>query len=95
MLRTFGKHRAKRPASHRGDGLGVCAAERFALDFWCIQGLLPNPCLENIDSDALRRSLHTVRQPRRSPLALGTAERQRVLDVLLTPECVDSAPHTV
>jgi len=42
-----------------------------------------------------RAALHTVRQPRRSPLALGIAERQHVLDVLHAPEYVDSAPHTV
>jgi putative transposase len=42
-----------------------------------------------------RVPLHTVRQPRRSPLALGTAERQHVLDALHAPEYVDSAPHTV
>jgi putative transposase len=42
-----------------------------------------------------RAALRTVRQPRRSPLALGTAERQQVLDVLRAPEYVDSAPHTV
>lgn len=42
-----------------------------------------------------RVPLHTVRQPRRSPLALGTAERQHVLDTLHAPEYVDSAPHTV
>jgi putative transposase len=39
--------------------------------------------------------LHTVRQPRRSPLALGAGERQHLLDVLHAPEYVDSAPHTV
>lgn len=37
----------------------------------------------------------TVRQPRRSPLALGAAERQNVLEVLHAPEYVDLAPHTV
>jgi putative transposase len=42
-----------------------------------------------------RAPLHTVRQPRRSPLALDADERQRVLDVLHSPEHVDSAPHTV
>ena len=39
--------------------------------------------------------LHTVRQPRRSPLALDATERQQVLDVLHAPQYVDSAPHTV
>ena len=42
-----------------------------------------------------RAPLHTVRQPRRSPLALGAMERQQVLDVLHAPQYVDSAPHTV
>ena len=38
--------------------------------------------------------LHTVRRPRRSPLALTTQEREHVLDVLHSPEYVDVAPHT-
>lgn len=42
-----------------------------------------------------RAPRQTVRQPRRSPLALGVAERQEVLDVLHAPEYVDLAPHTV
>lgn len=44
---------------------------------------------------APRLPQHTVRQPRRSPLALDAVERQHVLDVLHAPEYVDSAPHTV
>lgn len=38
---------------------------------------------------------HTVRQPRRSPLALSAEEREEVMDVLHSPEYVDVAPHTV
>ena len=38
--------------------------------------------------------LHTVRRPRRSPLALSALERQGVLDVLHSPEYVDVAPRT-
>jgi putative transposase len=37
---------------------------------------------------------HTVRRPRRSPLALNADERQRVIDVLHSPEYVDVAPRT-
>lgn len=39
--------------------------------------------------------LHTVRRPRKSPLALSELEREAVLDVLHTPEYVDAAPPTV
>lgn len=38
---------------------------------------------------------HTVRQPRKSPLALSEQERQAVLDTLHTAEYVDATPHTV
>ncbi len=38
---------------------------------------------------------HTVRRPRRSPLALSDAERGDVLEVLHSPEYVDLAPRTV
>lgn len=41
-----------------------------------------------------RQALHTVRRPRRSPLALSAAERQEVIDVLHSPEYVDVAPRT-
>lgn len=41
-----------------------------------------------------RSALHTVRRPRRSPLALSEAERQDVIDVLHSPEYVDVAPRT-
>ena len=41
-----------------------------------------------------RQALHTVRRPRRSPLALSEAERQEVIDVLHSPEYVDVAPRT-
>ena len=37
---------------------------------------------------------HTVRRPRRSPLALSESERQEVIDVLHSPEYVDVAPRT-
>jgi putative transposase len=37
---------------------------------------------------------HTVRRPRRSPLALNIDERQAVLDVLYSPEYIDVAPAT-
>jgi transposase InsO family protein len=40
------------------------------------------------------RPAHTVRRPRRSPLALSADERQAVLDVLYSPEYVDVAPAT-
>ena len=40
------------------------------------------------------QALHTVRRPRRSPLALSAAERQEVIDVLHSPEYVDVAPRT-
>ena len=42
-----------------------------------------------------RTPQHTVRRPRRSPLALSAAERDDVLEVLHSPEYVDVAPHTV
>lgn len=42
-----------------------------------------------------RPQSQTVRQPRRSPLALSDAERDAVLEVLHSPEYVDVAPHTV
>lgn len=42
-----------------------------------------------------RSPQHTVRRPRRSPLALSALERQDVLDVLHAPEYVDVAPRTV
>lgn len=38
---------------------------------------------------------HTVRRPRRSPLALSALERDEVLDVLHSSQYVDVAPHTV
>lgn len=38
---------------------------------------------------------HTVRRPRRSPLALSADERENVLEVLHSPEYVDVAPRTV
>lgn len=38
---------------------------------------------------------HTVRKPRRSPLALSQQERDKVLEVLHSPEYVDVAPRTV
>jgi len=41
-----------------------------------------------------RQVLHTVRRPRRSPLALSEAERQEVIDVLHSPAYVDVAPRT-
>ena len=41
-----------------------------------------------------RAPLHTVRRPRRSPLALSASERQDVIDVLHSPEYVDVAPRT-
>ena len=41
-----------------------------------------------------RSALHTVRRPRRSPLALSELERQGVIDVLHSPEYVDVAPRT-
>ena len=41
-----------------------------------------------------RQVLHTVRRPRRSPLALSEGERQEVIDVLHSPEYVDVAPRT-
>jgi putative transposase len=41
-----------------------------------------------------RQALHTVRRPRRSPLALSEVERQEVIDVLHSPEYVDVAPRT-
>jgi putative transposase len=41
-----------------------------------------------------RAPLHTVRRPRRSPLALSALERQGVLDVLHSPEYADVAPRT-
>ncbi|MET3135627.1 putative transposase [Oxalobacteraceae bacterium GrIS 1.11] len=41
-----------------------------------------------------RAQQHTVRRPRRSPLALSALERQGVLDVLHSPEYVDVAPRT-
>lgn len=41
-----------------------------------------------------RAPLHTVRRPRRSPLALSETERQKVIDVLHSPEYVDVAPRT-
>lgn len=41
-----------------------------------------------------RSALHTVRRPRRSPLALSELERQDVVDVLHSPEYVDVAPRT-
>lgn len=41
-----------------------------------------------------RTPVHTVRRPRRSPLALDAGERQAVLDVLYSPEYVDVAPAT-
>ena len=41
-----------------------------------------------------RQALHTVRRPRRSPLALSEAERQEIIDVLHSPEYVDVAPRT-
>lgn len=37
---------------------------------------------------------HTVRRPRRSPLALDEAERATILTLLHTPEYVDVAPRT-
>jgi putative transposase len=37
---------------------------------------------------------HTVRRPRRSPLALNEAERATILALLHTPEYVDVAPRT-
>jgi putative transposase len=43
----------------------------------------------------VRQEPHTVRRPRRSPLALSTAEREDVLEVLHSPEYVDLAPRTV
>lgn len=42
-----------------------------------------------------RTPQHTVRRPRRSPLALSETERQDVLELLHSPEYVDIAPHTV
>jgi putative transposase len=41
-----------------------------------------------------RLAQHTVRRPRRSPLALDEVERQRVIDALHSPEYVDVAPRT-
>ena len=41
-----------------------------------------------------RMALHTVRRPRRSPLALNEVERQSVIDMLHSPEYVDVAPRT-
>jgi len=41
-----------------------------------------------------RAPLHTVRRPRRSPLALSELEREEVLEVLHSPEYVDVAPRT-
>lgn len=41
-----------------------------------------------------RSEPHTVRRPRRSPLALNELERQDVIDVLHSPEYVDVAPRT-
>lgn len=41
-----------------------------------------------------RSALHTVRQPRRSPLALSECERQDVIDMLHSPAYVDVAPRT-
>lgn len=41
-----------------------------------------------------RPAQHTVRRPRRSPLALSEGERQAVVDVLHSPEYVDVAPRT-
>lgn len=41
-----------------------------------------------------RQTQHTVRRPRRSPLALSEGERQEVIDVLHSPEYVDVAPRT-
>ena len=41
-----------------------------------------------------RLALHTVRRPRRSPLALSKLERQDVIDVLHSPEYIDVAPRT-
>lgn len=41
-----------------------------------------------------RSALHTVRRPRRSPLALSPLERQDVIDVLHSPAYVDVAPRT-
>jgi len=41
-----------------------------------------------------RQEQHTVRRPRRSPLALSESEREAVVDVLHSPEYVDVAPRT-
>lgn len=41
-----------------------------------------------------RSALHTVRRPRRSPLALSESERQEVIDMLHSPAYVDVAPRT-
>src|SRR5690349_3920097 len=46
-------------------------------------------------AQAVRQEQHTVRRPRRSPLALSTDEREDVLEVLHSPEYVDIAPRTV
>ena len=42
-----------------------------------------------------RMPQHTVRRPRRSPLALSVVERDEVLEILHAPEYVDVAPRTV
>lgn len=39
--------------------------------------------------------LHTVKQPRRSPLALSQGERDAALDLLHEPEYADLSPHAV
>lgn len=44
---------------------------------------------------AMQPLRHTVRRPRKSPLALSEAERESILDVLHAPEYVDVAPPTV
>ena len=41
-----------------------------------------------------RSALHTVRRPRKSPLALSPNECQEIVDVLHSPEYVDVAPRT-
>lgn len=46
-------------------------------------------------AQVVRQEQHTVRRPRRSPLALSVAERDDVLEVLHSPEYVDVAPRTV
>ena len=45
-------------------------------------------------AQVVRHEQHTVRRPRRSPLALSAAERENVLEILHSPAYVDTAPRT-